>query len=65
MEKKSKMATEQDPIKQAIAQAAVETARVGVQLKAAGRTDNNDRIHNTVPNIDEPKIQRPTFNWET
>ena len=55
IEKKSKMAPEQDTILQAIAQAAVE----------AGGTDNNSRMQNAVPKIGGLVMQQPTFNWKT
>ena len=43
------MATQQDTIMQAIAQAAIKTARGVVQAMAVTRTDNNDRMQNVVP----------------
>ena len=58
------MATEQDTIMQAIAQAAIEAARVVVQAMAIVRTHRNDRMQNAVSKIGRAIMRQPTFNWE-
>ena len=49
---------------QGIVQVAIEVARVLVQATAVARTDNNDRMKNTVPKIGRPVMQQPAFNWK-
>ena len=58
------MATKQGNIKQGIAKAVVEVARVKIQAMVVARTDNNDRMYNVMSKIGEPLMQQPTFNWE-
>ena len=64
IEKKSKMATEQDAIIQSIALASVEAPRVVIQAMAVMRTDNNDIMQNVVSKISRPFMQQPKFNSE-
>ena len=56
---KSKMATEQDTIMQAIAQEVDEATREVVQALAVVREDHNDRMQNVIPMISSPLYGNP------